>query len=188
VVLWSWDRPLSYTALFDLRVLGFQYFELLPTLATATNLHCNMSDATDGDEQSAVSSLVGSIVGNSKQRFGAARFETLKATLACAAQANTILTGGVIGTDIVESPLIDSMLDAYISASRGRTIVVCAPADSGKTHAAEFLMHGKHPFRPDRSLKINAASMQDFPVDFSRDELGVEKQAGPEGPGELWIR
>jgi hypothetical protein len=71
------------------------------------------------------------------------------------------------------------MLEAYRVASGGRIIVVCSPADSGKTKAAEFLIHGKHPFRPPRSLMIDSSAMEDFPTEFCRDELGVEKQAGP---------
>jgi hypothetical protein len=66
----------------------------------------------------------------------------------------------------------------YNVASTGRIIVVCSPADSGKTKAAEFFIHGKHPYRPDRSLMISAASMEDFEGQFSSKELGVES-AGP---------
>jgi hypothetical protein len=135
------------------------------------------------DNKSAISSLIGSVVGgftdNSKHLFGTGRFETLKATLAAAAGEGTVLNGGYEGSDVVKSPHIERMLAAYRVASGGRIIVVCSPADSGKTKAAEFLIHGKHPFRPARSLMIDASAMEDFPTEFSRDELGVEKQAGP---------
>jgi hypothetical protein len=48
--------------------------------------------------------------------------------------------------------------------------------DSKKTHAAEFLTHGKRPFyRPDGSLKIAAGSLRNFPVEYAKEELGVEK-------------
>jgi hypothetical protein len=106
------------------------------------------------------------------------RLLILKSTLACDAKAKTVLNGDYSGSDVVKSPHIEHMLDAYKVASTGRIIVVCSPADSGKTKAAEFLIHGKHPYRPDRSLMISAASMEDFEGQFSSKELGV-KSAGP---------
>ncbi len=140
------------------------------------------STMAEEDNRSAISSLIGSVVGgftdNSKHLFGTGRFETLKATLAAAAGEGTVLNGGYEGSDVVKSPHIERMLAAYRVASGGRIIVVCSPADSGKTKAAEFLIHGKHPFRPARSLMVSATAMEDFPTEFSRDELGVEK-AGP---------
>jgi hypothetical protein len=71
------------------------------------------------------------------------------------------------------SPHIRRMTGAYSVASTGRIIVVCAPANSGKHTAAEFFMHGNHPFRPERSLMISAAGMEDFPLNFS-EVLGVK--------------
>jgi hypothetical protein len=133
------------------------------------------------EEVCAVSRIVGGIANNSRHAIGAARFERLKVALACAAEAKTMLNGGVVidRRAVVNSPLIDRMVDAYSIASTGKILVVCTPVDTGKTSAARFLMHGKHPFRPDRSLMVSATSMKDFPVDYTRDVLGVEKQAGP---------
>jgi hypothetical protein len=42
---------------------------------------------------------------------------------------------------------------------------------------SDFLMHGDHPFRPDRSLKVTAISMKDFPSEYAAECLGVEKAA-----------
>jgi hypothetical protein len=80
---------------------------------------------------------------------------------------------------LISSPHSERMLAAYRVASGGRSIVVCSPADSGKTKAAKYLIHGKRPFRPVRSLMIDSSAMEEFPTEFSRDELGVEKQAEP---------
>jgi hypothetical protein len=125
------------------------------------------------EEKSVLSSLSGLLVdtvtGNSKRLLEATRRESLKASLASDAKANTVLNGGFKGTNVVESPLIRCMMNAYRAASTGRVIVVCTPTDSGKTHASEFLMHGNHLLRPKRSLKISAASMKNFPVEFSKD-------------------
>jgi hypothetical protein len=43
--------------------------------------------------------------------------------------------------------------------------VVCAPTNQGKTVAGEFLIHGNHTFRPERSLKIDATNMKNFSKD-----------------------
>eukprot|EP00977_Amphora_coffeiformis_P028675 scaffold36484_cov229-Amphora_coffeaeformis.AAC.11 len=64
------------------------------------------------------------------------------------------------------------MLEAYHVAAKGRVIVMCSPADSGKTRAAEFLVHGDYPFRPERSLVISASGMNDFAKEFAA-QLGV---------------
>jgi hypothetical protein len=125
------------------------------------------------EEKSVLSSLSGLLVDtvteNSKRLLEATRRKDLKASLASDAKANTVLNGGFKGTNVVESPLIRCMMNAYRAASTGRVIVVCTPTDSGKTHASEFLMHGNHLLRPKRSLKISAASMKNFPVEFSQD-------------------
>mmetsp|Transcript_49557 Transcript_49557/g.120265 ORF Transcript_49557/g.120265 Transcript_49557/m.120265 type:complete len:276 (-) Transcript_49557:199-1026(-) len=71
------------------------------------------------------------------------------------------------------SPHIKRMIEAYSVASTGRVIVVCAPANSGKSTAAEFFIHGNHPFRPERSLMISAAGMTDFALTFS-ELLGLK--------------
>lgn len=88
-----------------------------------------------------------------------------------------MLNGGVKNKDVVVSPNIKHMLVSYRGASTGGVVVVCSPPDSGKTHAAEFLMHGDHPFRPDRSLKVTTVSMKDFPSEYASECLGVEKAA-----------
>jgi hypothetical protein len=103
------------------------------------------------------------------------RIENLKATLARDAAAKTILNGGYShsGEDVVKSPHIERMLDAYNVASGGRVIVMCAPAQSGKTRAGEFFLHGKHPYLPDRSLMVSAAFLaEDFAGDVA-SKLGV---------------
>jgi hypothetical protein len=129
-------------------------------------------------ESSSASSLVGSggdgILDNSELLT---RFEALKHSLACAAAEKTILYSGAKGGKAVISPAIRRMMDAYLGAVNGKVVVVCARSGAGKTHAAEFLMHGDHPLRPEQSLKISAASYDDFPVEFAA-VLGV-KQAAP---------
>jgi hypothetical protein len=129
------------------------------------------------EDKSTISSLIGSVVGsisgNSKLILEKGRIENLKATLARDAAAKTVLNvGGYSGEDVVKSPHIERMLDAYKHASGGRVIVMCAPADSGKTTAAEFFLHGQHPLRPERSLMVSAAAMEDFAGEFS-SMLGV---------------
>jgi len=127
-----------------------------------------------GEESSSYSSIAKEYGG---AVIGAARFEVLKATLARAAAERTVLDGGVKNKDLVVSAHIKHMLVSYRGAATGGVVVVCSPPDSGKTHAAEFLMHGDHPFRPDRSLKVTAVSMKDFPSEYASECLGVEKAA-----------
>ena len=134
------------------------------------------------ENKSTISSLIGSVVGsissNSELMFEKGRIDNLKATLARNAVAKTVMNGGYSGKDVVKSPHIERMFDAYRVASGGRVIVMCAPADSGKTRAAEFFVHGKHPYRPDRSLMVSATAMEDFAGDFSL-KLGVASM-GPD--------
>jgi hypothetical protein len=129
------------------------------------------------EDESAVSSLVGSVVGaiskNNKQLLDKGLVERLKISLARDATEKSVLNGGYNGKPVVMSPHIRRMIDAYSVASTGRIIVVCAPANSGKSTAAEFFMHGNHPFCPERSIMISAAGMEDFPLQFS-ELLGVE--------------
>lgn len=113
--------------------------------------------------------------------FGATRFPELKGTLAVKAMARTVLSGGYDGLPVVKSPPIERMLDAYRIEERGSVVVMCAPEDSGKTRAAEFLMNGNYPYRPQRALMVSAASMKDFEKDFAIDHLGVEHAAGSLG-------
>lgn len=129
------------------------------------------------EEGSAVSSLVGSVVdaisSSRNQIVDKALIEKLKISLARDAGEKSVLNGGYNGKPVVMSPHIRRMAEAYSIASTGRVIVMCAPANSGKSTAAEFFMHGNHPFRPERSLLISAAGMKDFPLNFS-ELLGVK--------------
>jgi len=71
--------------------------------------------------------------------------------------------------DIVCSPQVRSMMKAYQfygSDDDGVVLVGFGPQDSGKSIAAEFLLHGDHNFRPTRGLKISAAGMDDFAQEF----------------------
>jgi hypothetical protein len=129
------------------------------------------------DDKSAISSLIGSVVGhissNSRLILEKGRLETLKATLTRDAAAKTVLNGGYAGKQVVKSPHIERMVAAYRVASSGRVIIMYSPADNGKTRAAEFFLHGKHPFRPDRSLMASAAAMEDFATQFSSKQLRI---------------
>jgi hypothetical protein len=75
---------------------------------------------------------------------------------------------------MIISPHLNHMLHAYAFSGIGTgvTWVMYAPTDSGKTAAAEYLLHGSHGFRPTRALKISAASMQDFAHDYAGKKLG----------------
>jgi hypothetical protein len=92
------------------------------------------------------------------------------------------LTGNLI---LTMSPLIEAMLKASSLTSgsgaedpdQGLVWVVCAPQDQGKTYAAEFLMHGDHSMRPDRSVKIDATNMEDFPNDCAKRLLNCPAAA-----------
>jgi hypothetical protein len=131
--------------------------------------------ATEGESQ--VSSLVGSVVSvisaNGKRISDHAMLEKFKISLAHDAAEKSVLNGGYNGKPVVMSPHIRRMTRAYSVASTGRILVMCAPASSGKSTAAEFFMHGNHPFRPERSLMISAAGMKDFPLNFS-ERMGVK--------------
>ena len=66
------------------------------------------------------------------------------------------------------SPMIYAILKVCDLAALGGPVwVVCAPSGQGKTTAAESLIHGNHCMRPDRSLKIDARDMTNFPKDFA---------------------
>lgn len=129
------------------------------------------------DDKSIISSIIGSAVGsiseNSKQLLQKGRIENLEATLARDAAAKTVLNGGYAGKPVVKSPHIERMVAAYRVASSGRVIIMYSPADSGKTRDAEFFLHGKHPFRPGRSLMASAAAMKDFATQFSSEQLRI---------------
>lgn len=73
---------------------------------------------------------------------------------------------------ICMAPLIEGMLlTCFLTIGeagelgQGGAWVVCAPPNQGKTIAMEFLIHGDHSLRPERSLKIDATNMEDFPKD-----------------------
>lgn len=82
------------------------------------------------------------------------------------------MNAGFVGTPVVISPHVERMTEAYHVAATGRVYVMCAPANSGKTSAAELFVHGKYRFRPRRSLMVSAAEMTDFASEFA-SELGV---------------
>jgi hypothetical protein len=97
----------------------------------------------------------------------------LRLSLARDAAKETVLNGGYSGRPVVKSPHIERMVAAYRIAARGMIAVMCAPGNSGKHTAAEFFIHGNHPFRPERSLMVSAAGMDDFALQFS-ELLGVK--------------
>jgi hypothetical protein len=69
------------------------------------------------------------------------------------------------------SPLISNMLWAC-DITIGVAFGLCAVRRAlGKRFAAELLMHGDHGLRPERSLKIDATYMQNFPVDCAKNLL-----------------
>jgi hypothetical protein len=146
----------------------------------------NGSNSAGGDNGSNSSSILsqafesaGSIskdlAGNA---FGIANFNLVKLDLARHAAAKTVVNTDVKNKAVVVSPHISRMLDAYELASGGGVLVLCAPSDSGKTCAAEYLMLGDHAFRPDQSLMISAVAMKNFAVEFADLTLGCKK-AGP---------
>lgn len=69
------------------------------------------------------------------------------------------------------SLLILRMLEACEITSNGQVWVICAPSDQGKTCAAEFMMHGEHGLRPDRSLKNDATNWNDFRANCATEAL-----------------
>jgi hypothetical protein len=75
------------------------------------------------------------------------------------------------GAVVVVSPLILKMLHTCEITAKGNVWVVCAPPDQGKRAASEFIMHGEHSLRPDRSLKIDATDWKDFRADCAEGVL-----------------
>lgn len=137
-------------------------------------------ESKDEDDKSSVSSIVNSVVGGIANASAALMDKGLvkrvQEGLCRDVDAKTVLNGGYSGEHVVMSPHIIHMLSNYAISSTGRVLVVCAPADSGKSRAAYFLIHGNHPYRPKRSLMISAAGMEDFPAEFSA-LLGAPKAA-----------
>jgi len=79
---------------------------------------------------------------------------------------------------VVCSPQIRHLMEVYQfygSGVDGIVVVACSPQDSGKSLAAEYIMHGDHEFRPRRALKVSAVGTDDFAKDFGEQYLG-----GPE--------
>jgi hypothetical protein len=76
---------------------------------------------------------------------------------------------------VVCSPQIRALMEAYQfygSGVDGIVVVACSPQDSGKSLAAEYILHGDHEFRPQRALKLSAVGMDDFVKEFSEQYLG----------------
>jgi hypothetical protein len=65
----------------------------------------------------------------------------------------------------------------YGSDDDGVVLVGFGPQDSGKSMAAEFLLHGDHNFRPVRGLMLTAARMGDFAKGFGENYLGQSSGA-----------
>jgi hypothetical protein len=105
------------------------------------------------------------------------RFATLIQRLVDHSTKHTNLDAGSSWRDrtptMIISPHLNHMLNAYAFSGTGTgvTWVMYAPTDSGKTAAAEYLLHGNHKFRPTRALKISAASMQDFAHEYTEKKL-----------------
>jgi hypothetical protein len=64
----------------------------------------------------------------------------------------------------------------YGSYVDGIVVVACSPQDSGKSLAAEYILHGDHEFRPQRALKLSAVGTDDFAKEF----VGEQYLGGPE--------
>ena len=76
---------------------------------------------------------------------------------------------------VVCSPQIRDLMEVYQfygSGVDGIVIVAYSPQDSGKSLAAEYIMHCDHDFRPRRALKVSAVGTDDFAKDFGEPYLG----------------
>jgi hypothetical protein len=76
---------------------------------------------------------------------------------------------------VVCSPHIRTLVESYQFYGMdddGIVVVGYGPQDSGKSVAAEYLLHGDHKFRPSRGLKVSAAGMDDFAKEFGEKYLG----------------
>jgi hypothetical protein len=142
---------------------------------------CNMADEEASATSSLTSRIFDGLLNAGKEHatgaLGASNNQVVKLELARYAAARTVMNGGVKNKDVVISRPIKLMMDAYRIAPCGGSLVVWGPADIGKTHAAEFLMHGDHKFRPDMCLKVSAVAMDDFATEFAENQLHC-KQAG----------
>jgi hypothetical protein len=130
--------------------------------------------ATDAFVES-VSSLAGSAVEEGANRLNDFSLNVCREHLDRLVCEQSVVTAAAVDLDegfggkVTMSPMIFSMLKVcQISVvAGGCTWVVCAPTDQGKTLAAQFLIHGNHSVRPNRSIKIDATNMTDFAKDFA---------------------
>lgn len=131
------------------------------------------------DSSSAVSKLIDTAINAGKETaaraLGVANYGAVKILLAQHAADKTFINGDIIHKKVVISPHIKCMLDAYEMATGGGVLVLCAPPDSGKTCAAEYMVFGDHKFRPDRSLMISAVAMENFAAEFSTQSLNCKR-------------
>lgn len=122
-----------------------------------------------------VSSLAGSAFDEGASRINDFSINVLRSHLDRMVKERSVVgTAEIvsIADGVTMSPLIRAMLEACFLAlggdGRGKTWVVCAPTDQGKTVASQFLIHGNHTLRPKRSLKIDATNMTNFAKDFAK--------------------
>lgn len=121
-----------------------------------------------------VSSLAGSAVEEGASRVNDFSINALRSHLDRMVKERSVVGAGEIvsiADGVTMSPMIRAMLEAcFLSlggGGRGKTWVVCAPTDQGKTVASQFLIHGNHTMRPTRSLKVDATNMTNFAKDFA---------------------
>lgn len=122
---------------------------------------------TESPSNSALGDVLEDALEASSGAFEYAKAEAMKGYFVDAASENTILTGSAIQKDVVLSTHIQKMVNAYKARAVGGVVVVCSPPDSGKTHAAEYLIHGDYLCRPSRALKVTARGMENFPAEFA---------------------
>eukprot|EP00978_Attheya_sp_CCMP212_P002506 scaffold5102_cov50-Attheya_sp.AAC.1 len=70
-----------------------------------------------------------------------------------------------------------AVLRAYQRAQSPHVVVCCAPSESGKSVAAEYLLYGDHDWRPERVIMIQCGGMTDFPAQFA-EQLGAPREVG----------
>lgn len=105
--------------------------------------------------------------------------DRIRKVLCLLAEDKTILNSDRFSTQpVVMSPLVEHMLSPIEFRRAGSARVVCARSNSGKTRAAHFLMNGNYPYRPERSLLLSAAGMNDFATDFA-SSVGAPKEIAP---------
>eukprot|EP00978_Attheya_sp_CCMP212_P017324 scaffold46095_cov70-Attheya_sp.AAC.11 len=115
---------------------------------------------------------IGPLVDYGKQEILVSMFQAEAARLTI---WGSILNVANVRQQVVCSPQVRSLMKAYQfygSDDDGVVLVGFGPQDSGKSMAAEFLLHGDHNFRPVRGLKLTAAGMGDFAKGF-REKYSV---------------